>query len=349
MLLGRTEGLSVLEDFWVALAGPLTHIPQAVIWFGIFLIFEKHDSYEFNADPSWDFDELNEVDGFVNTLAEQAILLNAGLFVFNVFVPAYPLDGGRMLAALLVFCCCSVTCAAYTTSIVAIVLAGCMIAWGVYDIFVDDSDDADGGAPVLLILIGVWIAFNSWSLLRSAMRGKPTEHPLFSKECYRRRAGVDDPAAGSSDDWTPNNGSNNLRSVPAVEVPPSRRELREQKKQEKKQAREDKKRAKSEQQQSGKDDNNNFEKQQQQEPPSSGFGKAPPASSASQDFEPPPDDPMLSPAGQGTSWTTFHTTTTPAEPPPTFGDEPEKKSRFGRLFGKKSRPSQSAADDDFVV
>mmetsp|Transcript_17903 Transcript_17903/g.34066 ORF Transcript_17903/g.34066 Transcript_17903/m.34066 type:complete len:461 (-) Transcript_17903:59-1441(-) len=352
VLLGRTEGLSVMEDFWVALAGPLTHIPMAAIWFGIYLIFERYDNYEFDADASWDFDALNEYDGFLSTLAEQAMFLNTGLFVFNVFVPAYPLDGGRILAALLVLCCCSVACAAYLTSTVALLLAACMVAYGVYDLFIDDdnnnNNNADGGAPVLLILIGVWIALNSFTLLRCAMAGKATDHALFAKECYRRRAGVEEPASSRNNNnnnsmtmGSPNNGSDNFRTTPpppaasssSLEVPPSRRELRQQKKEEKKQAREEKKQAKR-MQSGGEPDEG------ESSSPSSGFGKPPPTS-MSQDFEPPPppSDPVLSPAGGGTSWTTFHTSSSAPEPPPTFGESSDTSKHrgggFAKLFGKR--------------
>jgi len=347
-----------MEDLWVALAGPLAHVPMAAAWFGIYLIFERYEDYQFDADASWDIDALDGYDGFVSTLAEQAMFLNAGLFAFNVFVPAYPLDGGRILAAILVLCRCSVQCAAYLTSTVALLLAACMVAYGVYDLFIDGNgndgngnDGADGGAPIVLILIGVWIALNSFALLRCAVMGKATDHALFAKECYRRRAGVGESATDIDNN---NDGS-------TMEVSPSKRELRQQRKEEKKRAREEKKRTK---QPIIPNDNHNADDMGES---SFGFGQdrpPPPPSSTIQDLEPlpPPSDPVLSPAGGGTSWTTFHTVSDP-DPSPTLGEssDTDNKQRqrdgggggggrsFTKLFGKRNRPSQSNLADDFVV
>lgn len=333
--MGRTEGLSIAEDFWVALAGPISHIPQMAIWFGISCIFEPIDEYQFDADPSWDFDELKKPDGFVAMLAEQAVLLNAGLLIFNLFIPAYPLDGGRILAALLVSCCCcSVRAAALTTSVVALVLAAAMAAWAIYDLFIDndDNDNADGGAPIILLLIAIWIGMDAFNLLRYGWQDKATEHALFNKECYRRRAGVAEPSDNSQQF-----GGGASGAVGAGETDKdtalSRRERRQQeraaKQEVKRQAKESKRQQGQEQQSTD------------AEEPSGAPNGLPPL-----EIPPEPDDPMLSPAGAGTSWTTFNTVQ--VQPPPPMMEEDKPKQRSG-WFGRSKRPSQSANADDFVV
>ena len=330
-----------MEDFWVALAGPLTHIFMGAAWFGIYIIFEPYD--DFDLDPSWDQDSLSTWDGFLSSLAYYSLYLNAGLFIFNVFVPAYPMDGGRIMAALLVsLCCCTIQLAAYTTALVALALAAAMALWAVYDLFWHDKDEANGGAPLILLLIAVWIGLNSLDLLRYAWQGRAVDHVLFDKQCYRRRAGVAEPDSSSF-------GGGGAPPPPAPVPSPSsesqlsRRELRQQQRESKRRAKEEQKRAKKQQNGKGGAAETDFEEPThtmpvvgEQEPP------------------PQPIDVALSPAGAGTSWTTFNSTPPPAEPmsepPPDLdGDGKKRGSGFGRLFGKKTRPSQSAIDDDFVV
>ena len=327
VVLGRTEGVSVMEDFWVALAGPLTHIPMGAFWFGIYGIFESYKDYQFEADASWDFDKLSTWDGFLATMAEQAMFLNAGLFIFNVFVPAYPLDGGRILCALFVSCCCcSITCAAYSTALIALALAAAMIFFAVYDLFIDDNDDADGGAPLILLMIGVWIGVNSLDLLRHAWQGRAVEHVLFNKQCYRRRAGMNDDGSSPFGDVPPPAGDSQQLS---------RRELRQQQKESKRQAKEAKRQG------SGVNRNDNDDSEEPTHTmPIVGNPEVPPQHI----------DVELSPAGAGTSWTTFNAPAEPvSEPPPDLEGSGKKKSGLGSLFRKKSRPSQSQNDDDFVV
>jgi len=181
--LGQTGGLDVMEDFWVALAGPLTHIPMAGLWF-LLWFFTHHPALPFQLFSTFEI-SLDSPELWLAELAEGAILLNAILFVFNLFVPAYPLDGGRILAALLVQCGTPVRQAARITSITAMCIAAIMIAYGLFS-FVADSFSGHAGSGAFTLLIGVWILFVSFGLYRLVLADKVCEHPMFNKPCYAR-------------------------------------------------------------------------------------------------------------------------------------------------------------------
>ncbi len=53
---------------------------------------------------------------------------------FNLLLPAYPLDGGRIFADLLLMCGVNVRTAAIVTEVLAIAIAGGLIAWGVIEV-----------------------------------------------------------------------------------------------------------------------------------------------------------------------------------------------------------------------
>jgi len=92
-------GRNAREDFWIAFGGPLTHLPTAALALGGLL-------YQ-GAVPHLQMDLLDPVGfsqlppgwpGLVLLLVFKVQLL---LFGFNVFLPAYPMDGGRILVSLL--------------------------------------------------------------------------------------------------------------------------------------------------------------------------------------------------------------------------------------------------------
>ena len=116
--------------------------------------------------------------------------------LFNLFVPAYPLDGGRCLAAGLILCGLSVLNAAITTAVVGMAIAAIMVGWGLLDFF--------SGAPsgLFTALIGVWIFMTSYGLFKltrpvgatdsNAIAATATDnlksHPVFGQQCYQNRA-----------------------------------------------------------------------------------------------------------------------------------------------------------------
>ena len=94
------------DDLIVSIAGPLTHIPQALLWYGLSQAFTRGT--------------------FMDMLCVQALWLNISLMLFNLFIPCYPLDGGRIFAASLQLMKVRVDIAAKICAFVSLVCA-CLV------------------------------------------------------------------------------------------------------------------------------------------------------------------------------------------------------------------------------
>jgi Zn-dependent protease len=79
------------EDLQVAVAGPATHLPQLLFWTLMLAIGGGQVSLSVGSSPN-----------FWTLICVSAMRMQIALFCFNLLLPAYPLDGGRVLAALLV-------------------------------------------------------------------------------------------------------------------------------------------------------------------------------------------------------------------------------------------------------
>ena len=79
-------------DALVAIAGPATHVPQILFWI-ILMAASNAGDVELNWRLAWGWN-------FWLSLCAGAIAMQISLFLFNL-IPAYPLDGGRILAAFL--------------------------------------------------------------------------------------------------------------------------------------------------------------------------------------------------------------------------------------------------------
>jgi len=165
------------EDIWVALCGPLTHIPQAALW-AIIALARYHSLHlgVLSADikHDWGFN-------FVQWACFQQILL----FGFNLFVPAYPLDGGRILASSLIQCL-DRSKTATVIICVSIPIGIGLALWGGITGY------------MLTAFVGVWILYQAWLIYRAKSNGKLSEHPLFLYD-GKRRAAIWDQGVPESD------------------------------------------------------------------------------------------------------------------------------------------------------
>lgn len=156
---------SVMSDLLVAVAGPATHIPLVLL--GLAVLAASNDgSVEAGTIPSLE-------DNFWTVLCWEFLMMNILLFVFNLFVPAYPLDGGRALIDSLLLMGVAQDRAAIITVrvscflIVVLVIVG---SWGLVS-----------GLPsaVIYICTAAFLAQSTIGLHRHQVNGTLADHPLF--------------------------------------------------------------------------------------------------------------------------------------------------------------------------
>lgn len=151
---------SAKEDFWIAFGGPLTHIPMGLIaallltWLGAGFHFEPSLYRPVVAD-------FHPAD-----MGQFALLwffeINVMFFCFNVFTPAFPMDGGQMLVALLL-----PRFGAERTSLVAIVLS---CGFGFFMLL-------GGGFGQM---VGMMLLFEAVQLYQLRQAGMIRSHPSFA-------------------------------------------------------------------------------------------------------------------------------------------------------------------------
>ena len=177
-LCGSTDG-GAAADIKVAIAGPLTHIPQGLFWILIYAVAGGGDFITFSRTITTEFLSSGGLHGFLSILSVHAFWLNIDLMVFNLFLPAYPLDGGRCMASVLILSGFGSYSAAIITSVTAMAIAVVMTVWGLVSF-------VHLGHPTGLFaaLVGFYIYSSSSRLYNLAQTNRVSEHPLFSQACF---------------------------------------------------------------------------------------------------------------------------------------------------------------------
>jgi Zn-dependent protease len=101
--------------------------------------------------------------------------LNLVLMAFNLLLPAYPLDGGRILADLMLIAGVPAVIAAYITITLATLCGAGLIVCGVKQWYF-----GFGG-----IIIGVFILLSTFELFMAVRSGNIEKHPLFKPASTR--------------------------------------------------------------------------------------------------------------------------------------------------------------------
>ena len=179
-LVGPTD-CGASGDFRVAIAGPLMHIPQMIFWVAMFAAFTGGDFSRFSM--SYFLDELSaSAASFFAVLSQQAFWTNLFIMAFNLFVPAYPLDGGRCLAAFLIMRGVRMEKTALIVSVTAMVLSGGLLLFGMISFFFMHSPNG-----IFMALVSAYIFSSSMTLFNLQKEGRVREHPLFGRAVFEER------------------------------------------------------------------------------------------------------------------------------------------------------------------
>jgi len=178
------------NDLSISLAGPATHFPLVICFLLLWLAVPPHVLL-------WDYSPsrlgYGESDAaslvfwlFFNWLVKFQVIL----FVFNLCVPMYPLDGGRVLCDSMMLAGHSVEASAKVTIGVTLPLAAGAILWG----FLTSS--------YLLIAMAVYILVGAYRMHQMLEGGQIHQHPQFAAACKvrdlnaQRNGGASFPAPG---------------------------------------------------------------------------------------------------------------------------------------------------------
>jgi Zn-dependent protease len=196
-VLGPLHGV-VSDELWVSIAGPITHIFQGGFWVAIYAAVEKGDFSNFTTSINLNNLRSEGFQGFMSALCVQAIVGNLILFVFNLAIPAFPLDGGRALLALLVMGEVKIQAAAKITGATGFISGVALLVVGIYFYLANTSAGA-----LFLVLIGMFLVHFGLQLLKHVAANRLSEHPLCCRDCYHELLGV----------RTVNNGSQDVSEV----------------------------------------------------------------------------------------------------------------------------------------
>lgn len=155
---------SAREDFWVAFGGPMTHIPIFATCMGLLYWLGATFSLQASlyAPVSVDF----APNGYPELIVLVLFQIQMFLFCFNVFTPAFPMDGGQMLVAALL-----PRLGAERTSVVAIVLGSfCGLLLLI-----------KGG---MTSMIGLMLLMEAAQLYQLRQQGAIRTHPSFGHSVY---------------------------------------------------------------------------------------------------------------------------------------------------------------------
>ncbi len=152
-----SPGRNRVEEILIALAGPFMHIPLGLLCAAFLL---SHGTHLGLSDMTPFMGGRGETFGIASGIVYQIMQMQIFLFCFNVFLPAYPMDGGRVLVAAL-----SRWCSRETTARISLVVTGCI---GIF-LMVE-------GATIL----GFCLIWQAVSLMQVDQAGQLRHHPMFA-------------------------------------------------------------------------------------------------------------------------------------------------------------------------
>ena len=123
--------------------------------------------------PAIPCDLIHSQPCFWTNVCVSAGFLNLCLFLFNLFIPAYPLDASRILVDFFALCKVEVNKAALITAGISMPIGLGLLCYGFWAF-------ARGAANyTMTIFLAIFILYSTWGVLKAARSGNAARHPMF--------------------------------------------------------------------------------------------------------------------------------------------------------------------------
>lgn len=172
-----SSGGGAWGDLCVALAGPLTHLPQWLAWRSLHIAAVASAASIGFAGP------------LLVDLCASAMSMQIALAAFNLLLPVYPLDCSKVIISACRICGASSMAAALFMCFLSI---ACIVAIISSMVGVVHIPFFGVGHDPLRIALVLWMAFQTYQLLAQVIQKDVRQHPLFREafcseaDCQRR-------------------------------------------------------------------------------------------------------------------------------------------------------------------
>lgn len=150
----------------VSFAGPIMHIPLFFVFGGIWYLTTSIQCGAGNFNPF--NSNYNPRQCFLPNVMNQAMALQVYLMAFNLLLPVYPLDGGKIFISLIGLSCnpevntLANICIGVSSVLTMCLLGICIWRWNFLGMF-----------------LSLWIAVQIYQMISMKNQGRIREHPLF--------------------------------------------------------------------------------------------------------------------------------------------------------------------------
>ena len=177
----------------IAFGGPLTHVIHMIIYGGLIYLYCGQNSYILKDDVIYElyscpngilpFGDLafwqgiiasyKDADGifFVYDFLMIAFTTNCWMFVINLFIPVYPLDGSKIFLNCLLGKYSVRTTAKIYCWITGIIAVICIVIGAYY--FLNQA---------MLLFVGIWGAFQTYQMAMLITYYQENTHPMFNQK-----------------------------------------------------------------------------------------------------------------------------------------------------------------------
>jgi len=150
----------------VSFAGPVVHIPLFLMFYGAWFLTTSIECGALNFNPFASY--YDPAKCFLPNVLNQAMALQVYLMAFNLLLPVYPLDGGKIFICMIGLSCnpgvntLANICISVSSVLTLCLLGLCVWRWNWMGIF-----------------LSLWIAVQIYQMISMKYQGRIREHPLF--------------------------------------------------------------------------------------------------------------------------------------------------------------------------